>query len=253
MPDPKNFAIGLAKKAGEIIRSNFRLGVERSWKRDDTPLTATDLAVNRLVINSLRKAFPDHSILAEEGSSQRKSRLVWVCDPLDGTVPFSHGYPTFVFSLALVVDGRPQLGVIYDPFLDRLAVAQVGKGSVLNGKSITVSRQRNLKNAFVQLDTDFRLIRLREALIEKGAFTATLYSSVYGSFLVACGEAVAEIYEYTNAWDGAAVKVIVEEAGGKVTDLFGRDQRYDRPLNGFVASNGLIHQELIQLVGRFKP
>src|SRR3989338_6753886 len=105
MKSYKTFAINLAQKAGKIIRENFKANVKKEWKADGTPVTAIDLAVNKLVIESVQKEYPTHSILAEEESAmQEGSEYVWVCDPIDGTYPFSHGIPNFAFSLALVKD-----------------------------------------------------------------------------------------------------------------------------------------------------
>lgn len=249
---PKNthldFAVILAREAGEVMRKNFTLGMRKEWKRDDTPITATDKKINRMVLKATAKAYPDYAVLSEEGSRMKKSAYTWVCDPVDGTVGFSHGYPTFVFSLALVKNGKSILGVVYDPIGDRLVYAQKGKGAFLNGQKISVSRRRIFsKTAFINLDSE-RLPAVRAALLEKDCYVTTFYAAIYPSLLVAAGIFLAEIYDYTCPWDGAAVKVIVEEAGGKVTDFAGKEQRYDRNINGFIASNGLVHDKLVALV-----
>lgn len=244
----KNFAIDIATKAGKIMLANFSLGMKKNWKEDNTPLTATDIAINKLVINEVAANFPDHSLLGEEESNMQNSEYVWVCDPVDGTIPFSHGYPAFMFSLALTRMGESILGVMYDPILNRMFYAEKGKGAFLNSNKIKVSPADGFKNAMINLDTDFRLIDLRNKLVERDAYATTFYGATYGASLVACGEFVAEVYEYSKPWDGAAVKVIIEEAGGKVTDILGNDQRYDKRINGFVATNGLIHNELIRLI-----
>ncbi len=245
----KDFVLGLAAKAGKVMLANFSLGMKKDWKEDDTPLTVTDTAINKMVIEEIKKKFPEHALLGEEESNMKDSEYVWVCDPIDGTVPFSHGYPTFMFSLALTHNGESMLGVLYDPILNRMFYAEKGKGAFLNGKPVRVSKVKSFKNAMVNFDTDGRLKGLRNILIEKGdAYTTTFYSSTYGASLVACGEFVAEVYEYNKPWDGAAVKIIIEEAGGKVTDIAGKEQRYDRTINGFVATNGLVHDELIKMI-----
>jgi myo-inositol-1(or 4)-monophosphatase len=244
----KDFVLDLAMKAGAIMRANFSLGMKKDWKEDDTPLTVTDTTINRMVIEEIKKKFPDHALLGEEESNLKDSEFVWVCDPVDGTVPFSHGYPTFMFSLALVQKGETILGVLYDPILNRMFYAEKGKGTSLNDKVIHVS-DGGLKSALINLDTDVRLANLRNKLIDRDGFTTTFYSATYGASLVACGEFVAEVYEYDKPWDAAAVKIIVEEAGGKVTDIAGQEQRYDKPINGFVATNGHVHDELIELIG----
>ena len=232
------------------MRKNFVLGVRKKWKADGTPLTKADLQVNRLVVSAVRKRFPSHSVLAEEGSSLRPSEFVWVCDPIDGTTPFSHGYPTFIFSLALTRNGKSIFGVLYDPIANRLAVAEKGRGTLINGRRSHVRRERTINDrSFINLDGDSRLIGVRAHLLEKkNCWVSTLYSCAYASLLVAAGEFTAEVFEYKNPWDGAAAKIIVEEAGGRVTDILGKEQRYDRPLNGFIASNGSVHGELVKVV-----
>jgi len=244
----KDFAIDLAYKAGERMRKDFTLGMKKEWKEDKTPVTVTDIFVNQLVIDSISKKFPEHSILAEEISNLKDSEHVWVCDPIDGTIPFSHGFPIFAFSLALVKDGKPILGVIYDPILDRLVYAEKDKGATLNGKPIKVSSASSFSERTI-IDGGIQalgLLGLDEKIQKREVLTTRIYSCVYGGMLVALGEFIAEIYRYINPWDAAAVKIVVEEAGGKVTDLLGLEQRYDQEINGFIASNGRVHDELVR-------
>jgi len=102
----EQFAKDVAKQAGKIMMENFKLGMHKEWKSDNSPVTETDLRINKLLIEGVKKYFPEHSVLGEEESNFVGDRkMVWVCDPLDGTLPFSHGVPIFTFSLALVDDG----------------------------------------------------------------------------------------------------------------------------------------------------
>jgi len=249
MPEHQTFAIEIAKTAGNIIRENFSLGMKKEWKADQSPVTATDLAINRLIIEEIMNRFPGHGIIGEEESLHSNQEYLWICDPVDGTIPFSHGRPTFVFSLALTHHGKSILGVIYDPILDRLVYAEKGKGAQMNGKPIHVSEQAVLDHTCC-MDLDFfdeRIHQMLVKLVEKDCMVSSLHTSTYTSMLVALGEHVAQIYPHDKCWDGAAVKIVVEEAGGTVTDLNGEDQRYDRPINGYIASNGHLHQELLAL------
>ncbi len=249
MQNELEFAKDLAKKAGAIMRENFStasVGMKREWKDDNTPLTVTDTAINQLVIEAVSAAYPTHSVIGEEASNLKDSEYAWVCDPVDGTIPFSHGFPTFAFSLALTKNGESILGVIYDPIMDRLLWAEKGKGAYMNGTKISVSSERALsEKSFVELNTDKRMDSLHAYLRQKGCYAPCLYTCVYSAMLVATGEFAAAIYPYDKPWDAAAVKVVIEEAGGKVTDLEGNDQRYDGKVKGFVASNGHVHDELI--------
>ena len=251
MTDYRSFAIQLAKKSGAIIRSNFKIGVSKKWKNDGTPVTRTDLEINKLVLLAIRKKFPAHSIVSEEGSALTNSEYAWVCDPIDGTVPFSHGYPTFAFSLALTQNGRSILGVAYDPILDHLVVAEKGRGAFLNGKRIAVRKESKIgSKTFVNIDGDHtnRILKLRELLLKRRSHVSILYSCVYASIRVASGEFSAEVYEWNKSWDAASVKIIAEEAGGRVTDLRGREQRYDRPIHGFIAGTPAVHRQLVRMI-----
>ena len=246
------YVVRLAKQAGDIIKKDFTTVMEKSWKADGTPLTKTDLSVNRLVLDSVRTTFPDHSILSEEGNDFREaSEFVWVCDPLDGTIPFSHGIPVCAFSLALVHNGESILGVVYDPFMDRMFVAEKGKGAFLNGKKISVSSQRTFKHALFSVvhwnGAPFDFSRTATVLKNEGARISNVSISYMGA-LVAAGAFAGTIFPGDQPNDAAAVKVLVEEAGGKVTDIFGDERHYDRPIKGHVASNGVLHSKLLALI-----
>ncbi len=246
-----DFAKDMAREAGKIMRKNFSLGMKRDWKGDGTPLTVTDLAVNALVTSSVSKIFPSHSLISEEGGYIRDSEYTWVCDPLDGTIPFSHSVPTSAFSLALTKNGESLVGAVYDPFLDRLVYAGKGSGAFLGKKRIAVSKQ-GLNRGVVDFedfkDSLYPVHFVRRKLVDLGALVCQFHSIVYGGLLVACGELVTALYVGKHSWDGAALSVIVEEAGGTMTDLFGLRQRYDGKLRGFVISNGIVHDEILQLI-----
>lgn len=121
-----DFAINLAKQAGPIIKNNFVLGMKKEIKQDKTPLTVTDLAINDLVNKAVAKMFPDHGLISEEGGFYSGQDYTWVCDPVDGTIPFSHGVPICMFMLGLMYKGQSILGVVYDPFMDKMYYAEKG-------------------------------------------------------------------------------------------------------------------------------
>ena len=253
---PREFAIDLARKAGALMKQSFTLGMKKQWKADDSPVTETDLAINRMLIEAVQKHFPTHGVLAEEESAPvAGAEDVWVCDPVDGTIAFSHGTPTFVYSLALVHKGQSILGVVYDPILDRMVVAEHGKGAELNGEPIHVSPARSMKSIPIGVGWWMggirNLGRLETELVQRGAYAMRLGSITYMGMLVALGEFAGTFFTGPDAHDTAALKVIIEEAGGKVTDLFGNEQRYDKPIRGHIASNGILHDELVALVRDF--
>lgn len=250
----KDFAIDIAKKAGEIIRKDFGLEKEEIRKEDGTLLTKTDSLINQLVIDSVKEKFPGHNVLAEEGKFiSGKSEYTWVCDPLDGTLAFSKGIPVSTFSLALVKNGESILGVAYDPFLDRLFVAEKGKGAFLNSERISVSSKSSLERATIGFSWQKRhgldLSKVYLALKEKQANILTVGSAVYMGVLVASGKFEAYISSFRYPYEAAALKIIVEESGGKVTDILGKEQLYDNKINGFLITNGPLHEELVKLMG----
>lgn len=248
------FAKTLAKEAGAIMRQYFGFDLKHEWKSDNTPLTEADTSINSLVIQRITENFSGDGVYGEEESFTTGSERLWVCDPVDGTMAFSHGLQISTFSLALVVDGVPMVGVIYDPFMDRMFYAQKNGGSFCNDSPIHVSDQ-TMQNAFINLEA-FPSPSGKKGIVDldasallrsKGAHTTCLWSAIITFALVAAGQYTAALFNISHIHDAAAAKVIIEEAGGKATDLFGNDQRYDRPTNGFIASNGVIHDELVRL------
>ena len=207
-----------------------------------------------MVIDQISRKYPDHSILSEEGSKLRNNAdYTWVCDPIDGTIPFSHSVPTCMFSLALVTDGKPIVAATFDPFLDRMFTAIKGHGAFLNNKKIHVSNELFNQHSIIgnglwhkspyPIDHVINTIN-----IKYNSICMNLESIVYMGMLVGLGEFVATIYSSIYAHDVAAIKLIVEEAGGLVTDIKGNDQRYDQNIQGAIISNGVVHDELIRLV-----
>ncbi len=252
----KSFAISLAKQAGIIMRKYFSYEITRTWKKDNTPLTMADTQINNLVVKSVKKNYPNYGIIAEESGFDRpESEYNWVCDPVDGTIPYSHGIATAAFSLALVKNGEPILGLLLDPFTDRLYFAEKNKGTTLNGKKIQVSSQNNLNHAMICLcywsKQTKEFINLTHKMIDVGAMTVNTICTTYYGMLVASGEMSANIFPGNKPWDVAAQKIIVEEAGGIVTDLHGKNQRYDKRIGGIIASNGKLHDKLLNIVKNF--
>lgn len=256
MKDYRNFAVKLAKKSGKIIKKNFVYGMEKERKEDGSPVTKTDLAINRLVIEEIKKEFPGHGIISEEEDEvQGEGEYSWVCDPVDGTIPFSHGMPLSCFSLALVKDGVPILGVTNNPFEKNIFVAEKGKGAFLNGKPIKVSQTDSLAGSIVYIGgwskTPYQTSGVIDLFEERHCHAIMLKSIVYGGSLLAAGQIVAAVGPKNKPWDIAALKILVEEAGGKVTDFNGQEQRYDREINGALMSNGILHDELLEMIRNY--
>lgn len=253
MQDYLDFATQLAREAGAIMRTYF-LRTEKEWKADNTPVTQADTEINSLVIERIEAAYPEHSIYGEEESRLKDHHMTWVCDPLDGTLPFSHGLPLATFSLALVENGEPIVGVVYDPHLDKMYAAAKGMGAKCNDEPIRVSSS-GMDKAVIDLQafpSDQGVVStthdIRHDFISRGTKYVQLWATIRSSTLVAEGFFAATILNISSVHDAAAVKIIVEEAGGKVTDIFGNEQRYDEPSRGFIASNGKVHQEIVDII-----
>lgn len=249
------FAQDLARKAGVVMRRHLQIGIAAQAKSDGSPVTIADTEIDNLIVETIKSTYPEHAVLSEEGDiSPTPAEYTWVCDPLDGTQPYTFGVPVSMFSLALVKDGVPVLGVMYDPYEDRMYHAVMGKGAYLNGEKITVNDQVSLAGNHVALPGSTEELLdsgglLHEA-IKRRIKTFTFVCVTAEAALVATGQIVANVYGHSSPWDIAAIKIIVEEAGGKVTSLPGDEQRYDQPIKGAIVSNGHVHDELAELVKR---
>lgn len=251
MSEYMDIAKDLAKRGGEVMRKNFMLSMKKEWKDDRSPVTETDLVVNEMVLKEVKGHYPGHSILAEEGSDHDETHeYVWICDPVDGTHNFSHGLPTATFAIALVHRGEPVLSVVMDPFEDRMYAAEKGKGAYLNGKPIHVSSSPSLKKTLIgfgKTRSIKNMFPVMDTLYQEGVSMITGLSIHYLSALVASGEFAASIFGGPSPHDVAPGKLLVEEAGGRATDLYGKvPPRYDHPTPGQVCSNGLLHDEIIK-------
>jgi len=245
------FAKKLAYKAGEIMKQYYRGDQHVEIKADHTPVTIADTEVNDLVIEKIKSTFPEDGVLGEESSWHADCDRLWVCDPIDGTIGYTMRIPTSVFSLALVIDGRPVLAVVYNPQTDDLYHAIRNNGAYRNDQEVTVSSKSWGENIHITCgsngDETFSDRSLVRSLNKQGVHINAMMGLVYQGCLIAEGAIEGRIFLHKGAHDIAAVKLIIEEAGGKVTDLNGNEQRYDRPINGAIMSNGIIHDKLLEL------
>ena len=250
--DYLKFAKELAREAGGIMEHYFGQSPSSHFKEDDTIVTVADLEINDLVIERVHARYPSHGIDGEENSKKGNSDHVWVCDPIDGTNPFAMELPVSVFSLALVVDGQPIIGVIYTPFMKKLYYGAKGYGAFVNDKPLRVSNKgfdsKSRLNADWWVGAEFDIMpAVHRLAYDKNIYVLCPGSTTHAAALVASGEFVASIFPGTKGKnvDIAAAKVIVEEAGGKVTDFYGNEQRYDQDIRGAIVSNRIVHAEIV--------
>ncbi len=255
------FAKALALEAGGLMLRYFRAeDIATEWKEDNTPLTIADTTINRLVIEQVKAAFPGHGVLGEEESFKPEREIIWVVDPIDGTVPFSLGIPMSTFSIALVnrKDGQPVVAVTYDPWLDELFIATKGGGAFLNDKPIAASRAAGLGRGYVFVglqDANGQGVTYKPSLAavqlrDKGAKILSIPSGVYLGNRIATGQFIGGIIGNPRSWDVAASALLIEEAGGVVTDLEGKKRHYDHDglLGCVLAANQAIFEELMEIV-----
>jgi fructose-1,6-bisphosphatase/inositol monophosphatase family enzyme len=247
----------LAQKAGEITRNNFKLGMKREWKGDDTPLTATDTAINDMVVETITREFPHVRVIGEEGCNEvEEAEYTVYCDPVDGTIPFCRGIPISAFSIAVVRENTPVCAVIYDPFQDRMWHADKGNGCYMNDdkQRVSVSSHSNIHRSMTCMiwwnGSPYNLHSVCEKLMEEGGGWTNPVSIAYFGGLLASGEIDATIFPGRKAWETAAMQVIAEEAGGKVTDIYGNPMKYGPKgeIEGHIISNGLIHDKLVEII-----
>jgi len=247
------FALEVASHAGKMMRAGFSLEITPEWKSDNTPLTETDSAINQMVLEQVALKFPGHAVLGEESSTQEiNTEYVWVCDPIDGTLVFSHGLNISTFSLALVRDGKPVVAIVLDPFQKLLYQATIDGTTKLNGQVTHVNQIANLNQKIVSVEAIGPKVEVLKSIKAQGGYCFSCTSFIFGAKMVASGHFSAAIFAKSNPWDVAAIKLIVEQAGGKTSDLEGNTQDYNKPTKGFLASNGLVHEQLLKILQEHK-
>lgn len=245
------FAKSMAFEAGEVMKKYYRADQGVELKDDNTPVTLADKEINDMLITRVKNEFPDYGVLGEEANWNENREKLWVCDPIDGTVAYIMHIPTFMFSIALVVNGMPKIAVTYNPLTDDLYTAIENKGAFRGNEKISVSKKTwgiGVKLAGSSGGNTEPTEKHKVFLKQQGINVSGFHGTVFKGCLVAEGSIEGRIFIYKNAHDLAAIKLIIEEAGGKVTDLDGNEQRYDQPINGAIMSNGLIHDDLLKLV-----
>lgn len=257
VPDIK-FVCQLAKGAGGILMKYFDKKHQVEIKPNAGIVTEADKAAEAYIIKNIFRKFPESSIITEEtGEYHGDPGLLWVTDPLDGTSNYAHGFPWFCVSIGLYVDGKPRAGVIYQPFTKELYYAEKGKGAYLNGKRIRVSQTKTLDESL--LGTGFYYSKAKSLEAEVDVFRQMNElalavrrpgSAALDLACVASGRFDGFWERGLSPWDVAAGFLLVEEAGGKVTNYQGKKttmfERY------CLATNGKIHKRMQTVVSSIK-
>ena len=217
-------------------------------------VTEIDQAAEELILKKIHKKFPDDGILSEESAPvAAKSKRRWVIDPVDGTANLAHQIPFFCTSIALEVDGRLALGVIYEPMRDELFSASAGDGAWLNDEPIGTSEADQLKKSMLSIGYPYQETLIETYVNQFKRFLPVaqgirrLGSAAISLAYVATGRLDGYFDLRLNRWDMAAGVLLVQEAAGRVTDLQGQDLLLDT--TEILASNGKIHHEMLRLLG----
>jgi len=249
-----NVAKNAARAAGRLLKDKVNGKRDIFYKGEIDMVTEMDRLAERTIVEAVLGAFPGHGILAEEGGRiESNSGFLWVIDPLDGTTNYAHGYPSFSVSIGMEREGQTLLGVVYDPMRDELFTAVKGSGSFLNGQPIGVSRIEVLIRSL--LATGFPYDRTVSRENNLNYFNELIMASQEvrrsgSASLDLCSVAAGRLDGYwelkLQPWDVVAGALIVQEAGGKVSDFSG--SRYSMHDREIIASNGVIHDQMLNVI-----
>jgi myo-inositol-1(or 4)-monophosphatase len=254
-------AMEAALEAGKFLKQSVGKikSVETKLGQETNLVTEIDKASEALIIGMIKQHYPDHDFLAEEsGSHDQKSEYRWIIDPLDGTLNFTHDVPLYSVSIAVEKAGEIIAGVVYEPNLDEMFTAEKGKGALLNNKSIHVSTVTRLIESMIvtgfpytiQSNPDHAIERFENMLLSAQA-VRRLGSAAVDLSYVACGRFDGFWEVSLSPWDMAAGVLLIQEAGGRFTDFGGSPSTvYTKQV---VASNGLIHDRMLEVLKRGVP
>jgi len=249
----KSVALAAVKTSGKAILKLQQTSLKYSMKNPRDVLTEADLKSEKIIVAAIKKNFPDHGILSEEmGTYQTGAAYVWVLDPIDGTINYLNKLEEYCISLALTHKGKVTLGIIYQPALNKLFIAEQGKGTFLNGKRLRVSQTGKLINALAATDSSSQTaVQQRNFAVLYKIGTKVRHVRIFGSIAlhmarIAEGQLDFHYKARFHFWDCAAGLLLVQEAGGKVTDQHGKT--FTAESDCVVSSNGRLHQKVLKLL-----
>jgi myo-inositol-1(or 4)-monophosphatase len=252
-----NVAINAARRAGSIInRASLAGGFEVQAKRANDFVTEIDKAAEEAIIGIVRKAYPDHAILAEESGAESgsgKSEYTWVIDPLDGTTNFIHGFPQYCVSIAVRYRGQLAHAVVYDPLKNELFTASKGRGAYLNDRRVRVTKCAHLRDGLIGTGFPFKelerldlYMRQMRTMMTSSAGVRRAGAAALDLAYVACGRLDGFWEMGLSKWDMAAGALLIKEAGGLVGGLTGEDDWYET--GGIVASTPKVFPHLLEAI-----
>ncbi len=249
LQDARSFAEQIAQEAGELTLGYFRKPIEVERKLDNSPVTIADRESESLLRERILHRYPEHAVIGEEfgEGGDHGSSFTWVLDPIDGTKSFVKGIPLYCVLVALLHEQQPLLGVIHNPALGETVSAAHNAGCSYQGRPTSVSSETDLSDAWLMVTDPADMARLQPEFGRRlySAFGhVRTWADAYGYLLVATGRAEAMIDPIMNLWDIAALKPIIEEAGGRFTDIDGND---DPTGSSAIAAAPAIHDAVLAL------
>ncbi|HTL46821.1 MAG TPA: inositol monophosphatase family protein [Verrucomicrobiae bacterium] len=252
-PQIKSTLFKALREAGSLMKEAIDRPKDIQKKSELSLVTETDCACEKAIIAAVQKDFPDHAFLTEESPAFGNSPSRWIVDPVDGTTNFAHGYPVSCVSIGFEHEGVVRMGGVYDPFRDELFFAEKGKGAFKNDKPIRVSQVKKLSESLiatgfpydVRENADYYLATFKDFLMTTQGIRRAGAAAIDLCY-VACGRYDAFYEKNLQPWDKAAGMLIVEEAGGRVTNYTGKPLGLND--HGNLATNGLLHAEMIEIL-----
>ena len=253
----KSTLLKALKESGKILKSTLAERRVVAKKSELSLVTASDKESEKIILQIIGANFPDHAILTEESPPRGKSSSRWIIDPLDGTTNFAHTFPVACVSIAYEEKGRVEMGGILDPFKDELFFAERGNGATLNGGPIVVSKTPALSESLLctgfpydRRERPDEYLAVFKAFMMKVQGIRRMGAAAIDLCYVACGRFDGYWEMNLNPWDKAAAMLMIEEAGGCLSNFSGQPLGLDDTQN--VASNGFIHAEMLGVLNPFR-
>lgn len=247
----RRFTVSIAREAGSLLKRRLHEAHQVDFKGEKNLVTEADRLSEELIIGRITSRYPQHDVLSEESpGTALGSDYRWIIDPLDGTTNYAHGNPVFSVSIALEIGGEIRLGVVFNPMLGEMFVAEKGRGAFLNGRRISVSKVDNLEASLLATGFPYNIRTAKNNNIKYFNHMAVSCQAVRRPGSAALDMAYVAAGRFDGfwelqlmPWDVAAGLLLIQEAGGVTTELSGRPHQLSSP--DIAASNGIIHQEML--------
>ena len=249
----KSLMLKAAKAAGKVVLKNYGKVGKIRLKAPRSIVTKVDILSEQTIVKTISKKFPEHNFITEESDFiDKKSKFTWIIDPIDGTTNFVSGIPNFAVSIALAKNNSVVMGVVYNPYTQDMYIAEKGKGSYLNNKRLKVSTKKRFDECVLgfSLPSDIGLSKKSLSILSRnyGTFRALRNTGSAALNLCYVADKKFDMYFTLNlhSWDVAAAKLVVEEAGGKTTNI--HNKKWTIEDRSIIGSNKIIHNKFIRLL-----